>query len=403
MKKYLRSGFEYYKLVTKPTPDGNSTEVLVKWKRQTIIDDHGKSELESIPKYDGFVVIPSHENYQKEIEGFYNKYSKIEYTKVKRSTNILDIPQSKSFLRHIFGDQLEIGLDYLSILWHKPTQILPILCLVSEDRSTGKTTFLNWLKLIFQNNMTFIKNEDLRSRFNNDWTDKLIVGVDEVLLDRKEDTERLKNLSTSKDYKTEAKGKDKVEDPFFGKFILCSNNETNFIFIDEKEIRFWVRKVPSLKGSDPNLIEKLNKELPWFIKFISQRKIQNPKISRMWFSTQKLKTQALNNLIKGTKFNKEKELIYILDELFEDYNVDELKYTSSDLQDILGKSKVAISPREIRQILVDKWKLEFNNSSYDIYYKTYLPSSKEWIVESTNKKGRHYTFKKQFIQSMLKS
>ena len=43
----------------------------------------------------------------------------------------------------------------------------------------------------------------------------------------------------------EAKGKDKREVEFFGKFILCSNNEDSFIKIDAHETRFWVRKIPS--------------------------------------------------------------------------------------------------------------------------------------------------------------
>ena len=56
--------------------------------------------------------------------------------------------------------------------------------------------------------MTINNNEDFRSRFNSDWASKLIIAVDEVLLDKREDSERLKNLSTAKSYKTEAKGKD---------------------------------------------------------------------------------------------------------------------------------------------------------------------------------------------------
>ena len=49
--------------------------------------------------------------------------------------------------------------------------------------------------------------------------------VDEVLLNRREDSERLKNLSTTLSYKVEAKGKDRDEIAFFAKFVLCSNNE----------------------------------------------------------------------------------------------------------------------------------------------------------------------------------
>ena len=44
--------------------------------------------------------------------------------------------------------------------------------------------------------------------------------VDEVLLNRREDSERLKNLSTTLSYKVEAKGKDRDEIAFFAKFVL---------------------------------------------------------------------------------------------------------------------------------------------------------------------------------------
>ena len=48
---------------------------------------------------------------------------------------------------HIFGDQYELGLDYLQILYTMPQQKLPILLLVSEERNTGKSTILNFLRL----------------------------------------------------------------------------------------------------------------------------------------------------------------------------------------------------------------------------------------------------------------
>lgn len=49
--------------------------------------------------------------------------------------------------------------------------------------------------------MTFNTNEDFRSQFNSDWTGKLLIMVDEVLLNRREGSERLKNLSTTLSYK----------------------------------------------------------------------------------------------------------------------------------------------------------------------------------------------------------
>lgn len=87
---------------------------------------------------------------------------------------------------HIFGKQYNLGLDYLQLLFLQPLQKLPILLLVSEERNTGKSTFLNFLKAVFGDNVTFT-NEDFRSQFNSDWTGKLLIVVDEVLLNRRED------------------------------------------------------------------------------------------------------------------------------------------------------------------------------------------------------------------------
>ena len=63
--------------------------------------------------------------------------------------------------------------------------------------------------MIFEKNATFNSNEDFRNQFNADWANRLLVLVDELLLNKIEDTEKIKSLSTAGDYKVEAKGKDR--------------------------------------------------------------------------------------------------------------------------------------------------------------------------------------------------
>lgn len=398
VNKYYRIGPEFFKSVEVPGIHGEINQRIIKWNRQTIIDDHGKGFLEDIKKYDGFTVVPSHTEFKQVIGEFYNKYHPLSHKIFPHNKS--KIENTLGFLKHVFGEQLEIGLDYLSVLWHHPTHILPILCLVSTERNTGKTTFLNWLKSIFEVNMTLNNNEDLRSRFNSDWTNKLIVAVDEVLLDRKEDAERLKNLSTAKNYKTESKGKDKIETQFFGKFILCSNNESNFILIDENEIRYWVRKVPKLDNINSKLSESLEFEIPYFIDFLSKRKISNPKKTRMWFTRTQIETDALKKLVRGTKLSIEKELIFLLEDLFEDFETDEICLSFSDLSEIFNNSRIRITRKDIRRIVVEKWEISTENSSYKMYYKAINPGTGEWEVEYENKKGRFYRFNKDFIKNV---
>ena len=230
--KYIRVATTLYKLVRKPLHSGDFIEIRVPWNYDTLRQDHSKDFISKIEKYDGFCCVPSHVDYQCTIGTFLNEYEPTTVTPVQG-----DCSKIVQFLGHIFGDQLEMGLDYLQLLYTEPMQRLPIVLLVSKERNTGKTTFLNLLKAIFGANMTFNTNEDFRSQFNSDWATKLIVAVDEVLLDRKEDSERIKNLSTARNYKAEAKGKDRNEVEFFAKFVLCSNNELNPIPVSYTHLR----------------------------------------------------------------------------------------------------------------------------------------------------------------------
>ena len=103
----------------------------------------------------------------------------------------------------------------------------------------------------------------------------LIIALDEVFFDRKEITERLKYLSTTNKDKLENKGKDREEIDFFGKFILCSNNEENFIQINENEIRFWVLKINPIRLENTEFLQNLITEIPVFLSFLIHRKFHS--------------------------------------------------------------------------------------------------------------------------------
>jgi hypothetical protein len=194
--RYVRVGITLYKIVRRPLMSGDFMEVRVPWNYETLRQDHSKDFISQIEKYDGFCSVPSHTNYRRSIGTFLNRYEPINYQPAAG-----DCPFTFSLLSHIFGEQMEMGLDYLHLLSLQPLVRLPIIILVSIDRNTGKTTFLNFLKAIFAGNMTFNTNEDFHSQFNSDWANKLVVGVDEALLVRREDSERIKNLSTAISYK----------------------------------------------------------------------------------------------------------------------------------------------------------------------------------------------------------
>lgn len=391
---YIRVGTSYFKIIDKPLISGDKVKVMVRWNRETIISDHGKSFLNNILKLDGFCCIPNHFGYKQIVDDFYNTYNELPVQPIAKEFSFDEleklIPNSLQFIQHIFGEQKEFGLDYIKLLYEKPTQTLPILCLVSKERSTGKSSFIKWLKAIFGMNMTYIKGDSFGSQFNSDWASMLIVAIDEVFFDKKEITERLKYLSTTDKDKIEAKGKDRQEIEFFAKFILCSNNEDNFIQIDEEEIRFWIRKIRPIQTEDVFFLKKLYKEIPYFLKFLQTRKYFSERKTRMWFKPEQIMTASLLKLV-----NRNKDEIFILEllhECFEKMDEQELKVAPNDLYLLLRRqnSKISISANEIRNIL-KRWNFspEDNTKSYQ---GIELLSHGEFV--KVDRRGRFYTIKK---------
>lgn len=395
---YIRVGTTYYKIIEKPQISGDKISILTKWTRDTIIQDHGRKYIYDIPKFDGFCCIPDHLNYSKTLDKFYNTYNEIPFSPSLVKVNEKDIPFSLSFIEHIFGEQKELGLDYLKILLEYPTQILPILCLVSKERSTGKTTFIKWLKQIFGLNMTYIKGDSFSSQFNSDWASMLIIAIDEVFFDKKEITERLKYLSTTNKDKLEHKGKDREEIDFFGKFILCSNNEDNFIQIDDKEIRFWIRKINPIKSENTEFLENLKNEIPAFLSYLMQRDFYTEKKSRMWFSPSEIRTKALQRLVFKSGNKLESKIVQILYEFFEETGEKEINVIPQDLLNMIIRThkNTFYSRNDVRRVLKEKWNLEPQNNAltycrYDLdYYGNFC---------RCNAVGRFFNISKNFITS----
>ena len=392
---YLRVGTTYFKKSKYPSLNGDSIEILVIWSSELIRQDHGKNTLSEIERFDGFICIPENrpEHFKKRVQDYYNTYHQI-----SKSPKEGDITNTMVFLTHIFAEQKEMGIDYLQLLYLKPTQILPILSLVSQERATGKSTFLKWLKVIFEYNMTFLTNSDFTSQFNADWTSKLIIAVDEVLFKTDELTERIKYLSTTSSHKTEAKGKDKRESNFVGKFILCSNNENSFIRIDADEIRFWVLKIEKFEKEDVHFLDKLILEIPAFLYFLSNRKLSTENQSRMWFTPQQIKTKALEKLVKFNSCQFETQLAHTLLNVMETLDVDVLEFSLVDLQNILNKFKLKYDAIEIKNIIRKSWKLPQANNS-NPYQRISVTNDLDFYLNPS--KGRFFNISRNFLEEFL--
>lgn len=393
-EEYIRVGTTLYKVVNQPCASGGYEKRRVIWNNSTLRQDYGKNYLATVPKYDGFCTVPDHLNYRKEIDGFLNLYEPIEHT-----PQIGDFPNIRSLVLHIFGEQYNLGLDYLQLLFLQPLQKLPILLLVSEERNTGKSTFLNFLKAVFGDNVTFNTNEDFRSQFNSDWAGKLLIVVDEVLLNRREDSERLKNLSTTFNYKVEAKGKDRTEIAFFAKFVLCSNNEYLPVIIDAGETRYWVRKINPLQNDDTNFLQKLKEEIPAFLFFLTQRELSTEKESRMWFNPKLTHTAALQKIIRSNRNRLEIEMAELFLDIMSNMNVESVSFCLNDLMTLLIYSQVKAEKHQVRKVVQEVWKLTSapNSLSYTAYE---IAPTRDCHYETKRKTGRFYTITKEQLTAI---
>lgn len=382
---FVRVGTTLYKIVNQPRLSGGYVKKRIIWNNETLRQDYGKNYLANVPKYDGFCTVPDHVNYRQVIDNFLNLYEPIGHQPKEG-----DFSHIQALVYHIFGEQYELGMDYLQLLYLQPVQKLPILLLVSEERNTGKSTFLNFLKAMFRNNVTFNTNEDFRSQFNSDWAGKLIIVVDEVLLNRREDSERLKNLSTTLSYKVEAKGKDRDEIAFFAKFVLCSKNERLPVIIDPGETRYWVRKIHHLENDDTHFLQKLIEEIPAFLYFLQHRTLTTQNVSRMWFSPKQTETAALLKIIRCNKSKYEVEAAELIKEIMECMEIDSFSFCLNDLLILLNLSQVRIDKHWLRKIVTEDWKL--TPAPNGLTYTTYLfACNKERRFEPIRRVGRYYT------------
>lgn len=340
LKNYLRIGGGYYKIQHKPFPKFNNKQVtlqlektLTPWPLAFITRDYGKDADTYIPKYEGFINIPDNINYSQVINGYWNLYDELDHKPVEG-----DFPNIKKLLRHLFQDKFENEMiyDYFSILYRYPFRKLPVICLVSEEQDTGKSTFVGLLRNIFKNNMTLINSKNLTEDFNDHWVSKLIVASEETFLDKKEAYEALKNLTTTNEITRSEKNVSSSLIPCALHFVFCSNHEDTFIKISKYDTRLWVNKVNSIAPEDrvKYFDRKLEEETPYFVDFIINRDIKYKDVGhRLWFHHKDFQTEAFDKLVLNTQPEFIKDLRLKLEEYFELVEDKELNVSVKDLKE----------------------------------------------------------------------
>ena len=355
-KLYFRVADNYFKFVNLPNQYKQLERVFHERKKATITDDHGRGFATHIPKYEAFCNVPDHSNFQQVIHNCFNVYSPIDYLPDDELCTEEDFPTIRNFLFHLFGENLvnyfdndhkekreyktvELAYDYLQLLYQKPWQKLPIICLVSRENNTGKSTFANFLRLMLGANVAIVGNADLVNDFNAHWATKSVVVCDETKIDKQHVIEKIKSLSTAKKIFMNAKGRGQVELDCFIKFVLITNNEENFIYASDEDIRYWIIKVPVLEHENPNILDQFVEEIPSFLSYLNKRKLATELKNRMWFHPALLKTEALKKVIAYSQPTIVKELRQFFKELFLDTGLDEILMTQSTIWKAVFKER----------------------------------------------------------------
>lgn len=209
-------------------------------------------------------------------------------------------------LRHIFSDKntsgeslYEFGLDFIQRLFYSPKDKLPILVLASDKRGSGKTTFVIFMKEIFQANAIIMGSTGFNSRFTDHYAEKLLVCIDEDIAGKyKRGTlDYIKYLATSDSVKLEAIGESPQMIDNNLHFVLTTDRETNYITISENEYRFAVLRVNSIEDADPMIREKCRKEIPGFLYYLKNRPYKYPeRKSWVYFDPKVYETETILNI-----------------------------------------------------------------------------------------------------------
>lgn len=391
----MRVGCDYFKILQKTNRYDVKCKNIKSWKKQEIIDDHGKNLLKDLPRFDDFTLNPDNVNYKEFVDGYYNLYAEFPHKAIdKKEVSKDDFPNIARMMKHIFGanksnpDQEWLGYVYLQILYLYPRNHFYILCLVSTERQTGKTTFMNFLEIMFGDNYISIKPDDLINNFNEFWATKNIIAVDEAVVEKSSAVERLKAIVTQKTQSVNRKHVAQYQLPFYGKVIMNSNKEHDFMKIEHDEIRFWVRKIPPVTGMRDALIEeKLKDEIPYLLAYLHTLPKLDLTKDRFIIEPEKIITNQLLKVQKESETWLKKELdAYLADLMISNDGAYEFHVTPKILKDRFFAHNNNVNISYITKVLRDEYKAS-QSEKIDVFY----PLEKLYNIPCVDgHRGRYY-------------
>lgn len=411
---YLRIGVNWYKKVPHMTGKGEIVKNTLKnWAKSEITTDHGKKILSQIEKYDAMVNVPNNDprTYQQSFQigesQLYNLYKEpaVEPKEGKW-------PTIQKLLIHLFGEteiqgkpRWVVALDWITILYRYPTRKLPVPCLVSTHNETGKTTFIDLLRMVFGENVVEVGNSDLKQEFNAHYASALVVALNEGLIEKRENKEKIKSMTTDShiNYRAMHSNPSPIENNI--KMVITSNHVTKFLPIEEEDTRFFVVEVPPIQKSSyvKNHKQKMREETPAFCHDLQHRKIVFPDKTRTWFDHDVIRTPEFYRAAGDNKSSLHRNLENVVRAYMLDFKTLEANFTISYLHKALevrtqydkaNLSRLIKDTLKVQEPKGNSWKIVYSWGVEVLTQEVDKEGSQKYnrAVEKSKKSRRWYTF-----------
>jgi DNA primase catalytic core len=324
--KFVKIKDEYLQRI--PIRDTKTGAITIQYTPRKVAElkeEFGPKFVKEIPRFVNWVLEPSHTEYLRihelKFEGityrYFNRYMPAPYSpkafdvpgEYKADPHgfdlekIPEIKHSAKYLKHIFrtSQELNVALDMIALKWLDPRAKIRSLALVSSEEGTGKSTFIDWMLKIFGQNATKTEVGQIGSNFNALMSGKIFVGIEETKDEKGSIENRLKDLITGFESVVTRKFQESVIEENFAWYCFASNHEDSFMKVGANTTRFFVVKVHPLGFIDPDFSEKLYREIPYFLHFLSVRGTVYPKTDRLWHDQSLVENEALLKLRQTSK------------------------------------------------------------------------------------------------------
>ena len=335
-------------------------------------DRHGRDMRREVEHCLGFTLEPSHTKHRRIIEDKYNVYKRLTHKPVKGEWKTIE-----SLLKHVFSDSYQMGLEYFWNLYMNPKQKLPFMGIVSEKKGTGKSTFLDFVRLMFEENVSVVSEHDFTTNFNSGFVNSLVCISDEHAegKSRHKIGQKLKMYTTASNIRVEQKGRDSFTSPVYFKMIFAGNDEDTLTFIEEENTRYWILRLEPLKEVNINLEKQLKQEIPCFIHYLKNEFEARESRGRLYFDPSEFQNEASRLIQENSISSMGRNIKDLVEGIFEaTNNLQEIYLTPKDIVEALKlrpieksyvsrvlKKELKMQPTEVSKRYTPGHMLEFNS------------------------------------------